>query len=325
MARTPTFDAQQRIAQGAWFEANLAPHHGYAGSAYRVAPEQFLANLAPSIRDFARRLFGAEPAIQWHQHANHGLSSQVCCVNFLLPFADKPELLGRWIEHVTGDAVAEVLPAETRRAGQDWFVTFEWIGEKDYLNEAKEGGARKRGANATAADAAVMYRTVAGQTNLLLIEWKYTERYGQPLDPKGNATRRTRYERIYRAPNGPIRQDADVSLDDFFWESFYQMLRQQMLAWHIEHDAGSGIDRARVLHISPAGNRALHAVTSPSLRRLGDDAFEIFRSLLVDPQEFRSMSIEAAFAPLASWPEADWYPWLQDRYASLCAKTGEEA
>ena len=119
----------------------------------------------------------------------------------------------------------------------------------------RAGTIRKRGANATAADAAVMYRTAQGDTNLLLIEWKYTERYGQPLDPKGNSTRRKRYDHIYRAPNGPIRPGADVSLDDFFSRAarFYQMLRQQMLAWHTErYDAG--IDRARVLQLSPAGN-----------------------------------------------------------------------
>lgn len=316
MPKTPTFDAEQRLRQGAWFEANLAPHHGYRGVSYRVDPEHRLSNVAPAYREVAHALFAAEPVIQWHQHANHGLSSQVCCVNFLLPFADKPNLLGRWIEHVTSDRVAEILPVEVNRAGRDWFVAFEWIGEHDYLNEASRGALRKRGANATASDAAVLYRTSAGTTHLLLIEWKYTEQYGQPLDPKGNPTRRARYEAIWRAPHGPLRADANVTLDDFFWEPFYQMLRQQMLAWHTEH-ADAGIDRARVLHLSPSGNRALHKVTSPNMRRFGDDAFEVFTQLLTDPSDFRSMAIEDAFAPLADWPEAHWYPWLQDRYASL--------
>lgn len=317
IARTSVFDAQERAFQGAWFESNLAPHHGYCGANYRVPPDQRLINLELAIRDMADRLFSAEPAIQWHQHANHGLSSQICCVNFLLPFADKPDLLGRWITHVTGDAVSEVIPIERGRAGQDWFITFEWIGEVDYLNEAKPGAQRKRGANATAADAALLYRTTAGALNLLLIEWKYTERYGQPLAPKGNPTRRARYEAIWRAPHGPIRADADVTLDDFFWEPFYQMLRQQMLAWHIEHGEPT-IDRARVLHLSPSGNRALHKVTSPALRSLGDDAFEVFTSLLTDPTDFRSMAIEDAFAPLANWAEAGWHSWLRNRYANLC-------
>jgi hypothetical protein len=321
MTNNRSFDAEQRTLQGDWFSENLAPDHGYAGAAYRIPPARRELNLAPSIRQAADRLFSAEPAIQWHQHANHGLSSQVCCLNFLLPFAGTPELLRRWVEHVTADQVSEMLPIESDRAGQPWYVTFEWIGDTDHLNEGTKGAPRKRGANATAADAALLYRDTQGRKNLLLIEWKYTEQYGQPLGPTGNATRRQRYEKIFRHPNGPIRADADVTLDDFFWEPFYQMLRQQMLAWHTEANHPQ-IDRARVLHLSPSGNRALHRLTSPGLRKCGDDAFDVFRSLLANPQDFVSMSIERAFAPLAAWPEADWYPWLRNRYSSLCAQAG---
>jgi hypothetical protein len=324
MTNKPSFDAEQRLLQGAWFAENLAPNHGYAGAAYRIPPASRMLNLAPAIRNAADRLFAAEPTIQWHQHANHGLSSQVCCLNFLLPFAEKPELLRRWVEHVTDDQVAEMLPIESDRAAQQWFVTFEWTGDTDYLNESNDGAPRKRGANATAADAAVLFRDGQNRTQLLLIEWKYTESYGPPLDPKGNATRRKRYQDIFLQPNGPIRADAGVKLDDFFFEPFYQMLRQQMLAWHTQA-SDPQIDRARVLHLSPSGNRPLHRVTSRGLRRCGDDAFDVFRSLLVNPEDFVSISIEDAFGPLAAWPEADWYPWLRNRYSSLLAKTGVPA
>jgi hypothetical protein len=319
-----SFSAEQRRLQGAWFEQNLAPHHGHAGAAYRVSPTARALNLSPVLRDAAERLFSAEPAIQWHRHANHGLSSQVCCLNFLLPFAERPDLLRRWVNHVTGDEVSEMLLIERDRAGQPWFVTFEWIGDTDHLNESKDGAPRQRGANATAADAAVAFRDVQGRTQLLLIEWKYTERYGQPLKPNGNATRRRRYQHIFRQPNGPIGGDADVTLEDFFYEPFYQLLRQQMLAWHTEA-RNPQIDRARVLHLSPSGNRPLRQVTSPGLRRFGDDAFVVFGSLLANPRDFVSMSIEEAFAPLAAWPEAEWYPWLRDRYWSLCPDSAEHA
>jgi hypothetical protein len=312
-----SFVDDQRAAQGSWFDEHLPKSAGYAGAAYRLHPKDRLNNLAPTLQDAADRLFSADPVIQWHQHASHGLSSQACCLNFLLPFAQRPELLRRWIEHVTSDTVAQVLPIEPMRGGEDWFVTFEWIGDTDYLNEAKPETPRKRGANATAADAAVLYRDDAARTHLLLIEWKYTERYGAPLDPKGNDTRRNRYDAIYRQPNGPILANADVTLDDFFYEPFYQLLRQQMLAWHTER-YNPAIDRARVLHLSPSGNRSLHQVTSPNLREIGRDAFEVFRTLLVNPQDFSSMTIEHAFAPLESWPEADWFPWLKARYVSLC-------
>jgi hypothetical protein len=55
--------------------------------------------------------------------------------------------------------------------------------------------------------------------------------------------------------------------------------------------------------------------------RFGHDAFDVFGSLLDNPQDFVSMSIEDAFAPLTAWPEADWYPWLRNRYSSLSAET----
>jgi hypothetical protein len=45
----------------------------------------------------------------------------VCCVNFLYPFAHQPQALASLLRPV--------------EAGQ--YMTFEWIGERDYLNEAK--------------------------------------------------------------------------------------------------------------------------------------------------------------------------------------------
>lgn len=76
---------------------------------------------------------------------------------------------------------------------------------------------------------------------------------------------------------------------------------------------------------NPHRNRPLHAVTSPSPRRFGDDAFAVFRSLLANPKDFIDMPIEHAFAPLAMMPDADWYPWLQERYASLCGVAEDAA
>lgn len=322
--RTPSFKSRELRGQIDYFDRHFAGTTGFGGHSFRLMPEHAAANLAPTIRDAARACFAAEPAISWHQHANHGLSSQVCCLNFLMPLADKPALLARWVGHVLDIEPPEMLPIETGRAGRDWFVAFEWIGDTDHLNEANAKGGRSRGANATAADAAVMFRS-AGATHLLLIEWKYTESYnGHALSEDRRGTRLKRYGDIAFHPRGPIRSDLDLALPDFFHEPFYQLLRQQMLAWHIEHDATSGIDRARVLHISPSGNDALHGVTSPALARFGDDAFAVFAALLADPAAFVSRSTEVAFAPLASWPEADWYGWLRDRYPSLCTTPAEE-
>lgn len=324
--RPPSFKARELRGQTDYFERNFVGKTGFGGHAFRLMPEHDELNLAPSVRVATKACFAAAPAISWHQHANHGLSSQVCCVNFLMPMAGKPALLARWIGHVLDIEPPEMLLIETGRAEQDWYVAFEWIGEIDYLNEGDAQGRRSRGANATAADAAVMFRS-DGKTHLLLIEWKYTESYnGQALSEDRRGARLKRYGEIAFQPNGPIKSDLGLALQDFFHEPFYQLLRQQMLAWHVEHDPNSGIDRARVLHISPSGNSALHSVTSPRLERFGDDAFAVFSSLLDDPGAFIPRSTEDAFAPLADWPEADWYSWLRDRYPSLCTPpNGQQA
>jgi hypothetical protein len=323
--RTTTFKSVERTRQVLYFDREFPGQAGHQGRAFELLPEHARLSLAPALRSDAVMLFAAEPAIQWHRFAGHGLSSQTCCLNFLLPFADKPDLLGRWIGAGLGIAPPEMLVIEPGRAGRDWYVAFEWIGEHDYLNESGPDGGRRRGANATASDAAVKFRDADGKTHLLLIEWKYTESYGAPLTGDLTGKRPKRYGAIAFAPNGPIRADAGLTLADFFWEPFYQLLRQQMLAHRIQADPESGVDRARVLHLSPAGNRALHRVTAPALARFGSDAFEVFRSLLVDPDAFIGRTIEAAFAPLAEWPEADWLSYLRDRYPGLCAPFSKDS
>lgn len=322
--RGTTFKWSERTQQARYFDREFPGKAGHLGRPFQLLPEHVLLNLAPALRADAQALFAAEPAIQWHRYAGHGLSSQACCLNFLLPFADKPALLGRWVGAVLGIAPPEMLVVEPGRAGRDWYVAFEWIGDRDYLGEGNARGSRNRGANATAADAAVKFRA-NGETHLLLIEWKYTESYGTPLTGDPTGKRLKRYKDIAFAPVGPVRADTGLELADFFWEPFYQLLRQQMLAHRVERDPDSGIKRARVLHLSPAGNLALHRVTAPALTRFGSDAFEVFRSLLADPDAFIGRTIEAAFAPLAAWPEADWFPYLRDRYPGLCAPFSKDS
>jgi hypothetical protein len=279
------FIASHRQGQGDFLTAHHADVSGFGGSPYRLDPAAAALNLAPDIRDLAMQYF-AEKGITWHGHANHGLSSQVCCLNFLMPLAHEPGALSRLIGTALDIAPPEMLPMEQDEAGSDWFVAFEWIGERDYLNEAGKSGVRTRGANATSTDAAVRF-VADGRTEIALIEWKFTESYGAPIPPAGNPTRMDRYRDIAFAPAGPIRADLDLDLADFFWEPFYQMLRQQMLATQMERARELGAERVRVLHISPVANIKLHKVTAPALRSFGDDAFAVFGKLLADPTTSR--------------------------------------
>lgn len=315
------FVQHQRREQGAYFTRTSPASCGHLGSAYRLAPDDFALNLAPDIREAARDYFERLHKITWHRHVNHGLSSQVCCLNFLMPLATRPDLLAKIVGRTLDIDAPEMLPVEEGAFDQPWFVGFEWIGERDYLNEAGKG-ARTRGANVTSADGVVRFRR-EGRIETLLIEWKYTESYGAPLGPSGNPRRIARYADLAFAPEGPVRTDLGLELTDFFWEPFYQLLRQQMLAARMQAAKEGGAERVRVLHISPAGNRALHRVTAPALRRFGDDAFDVFKSVLVDPSALVARTTEDLFGPWLETGGGDaWSSYLVDRYAFV-SPTGQ--
>ncbi|TGU93181.1 hypothetical protein EN794_032490 [Mesorhizobium sp. M00.F.Ca.ET.151.01.1.1] len=313
------FVEQERARQSAFFRATLPDECGFDGCDYRLPPDRRLSNLNPQIRDIAARYF-SDNAIAWHQHAAHGLSSQVCCLNFLMPLATRPEILAKLVQAVIGGDLPEMLEVEKGPDGEPWFVGFEWIGRKDYLNEWPRTGLPKRGANVTSADVVLRFRQ-AGRIETLLVEWKYTESYGAPPEQKREAERLRRYQSIAFAPFGPLRSDAGIKLTDLFWEPFYQLFRQQMLASRMQAVQEDGAERVRVLHIAPAGNRRLTRVTSPAMRPLGENAFKVYRSLLVSPDDFISHPTESLFSPLIAEAPVDdgWGAYLRDRYAFLAA------
>jgi len=331
LAKPSAYFAKQQYRQQEQFFASCDDAvTGYRGKGVRLMPENWAANLHP---DYRQRIVDSlsysdehTQSIGWHTHVNHGASSQVCCVNFLFPFVDRPDVLGRWIDYVLGIEGAQPEVIE-RRNGEDHYVAFEWFPETDYLNEAGKDGKRNRGSNSTSVDAAVGYR-IGGQLHLLLIEWKYTERYPAKRDPKsmsGDATRISRYHNIWQRPHGPIRADLDVRLADFFLDPWYQLLRQQMTAYHAETDPLSEYDRVALLHISPTGNSALKLARG-ELARFGHDVFEAFANL-IDPSfrdRFICLDTNSAFSCLSNWPEVTWSAWLAARYPALYSSSAND-
>src|SRR5260221_6159706 len=130
-----SFVSRERLRQSAYFDAEFPGKNGYKAMAFRLQPDHKPLNLAAVIRDVAIRYI-RDKAIAWHLHANHALSSQVCCLNFLMPLAEEPEMLSRVIGEALGIAEPEMLEIESGRDGRPWFVGFEWNGRTDYLNEA---------------------------------------------------------------------------------------------------------------------------------------------------------------------------------------------
>ena len=140
-------------------------------------------NLFPTLRgDNGACRYFAERNIKWWQAGVSGdasdgkrptrnmASSQIACVNFLLPLVDIPGALTAVLQAIDEDVTGVV---EIVHEGTSSPVELEWIG----LDHALEGPSVKtRGANSTSVDAFMVAETPTGR-RAYLMEWKYVEEY----------------------------------------------------------------------------------------------------------------------------------------------------
>ncbi len=279
-------------------------------------------NLYQEIRRDAIKYFD-EQNIKWHdgqgvQPSNHLCSSQVCCVNFLSPFSDKPDALTELLRPVF-PTIQQVLPMETSRQ----FVSFEWIGAENYLGEkVPRNGKRTRGANFTSTDGAVMFQHQDGIKQIVLIEWKYTESYGgTSLKISKSGTDRTKiYAPLYEKEDCPLDKAKLSDFGDLFYEPFYQLTRQQLLAHEMEKARELGAEKVSVLHIAPDHNSDFQKVTSPMLKELGATVMNVWGQLVRNEDKFTSISVEKLFGdfPVRQFPALqEWWNYSTQRYSWL--------
>jgi hypothetical protein len=279
-------------------------------------------NLFPGIRQSALTYFESH-GIHWHdgkdgKPSNHLCDSQVCCLNFLFPFADQPCALAEVLRPLF-PSIREMLPIEDAQ-----YLACEWIGRDNYLGEKTRPGSRRtRGANFTSADAAVMFERTDRKRHVVLIEWKYTESYGgAPLQQAKSGTDRTAiYRPLFDREDCPIGKGLLPSFDSLFYEPFYQFMRQQFLAHEMERAHELGADRVSVLHISPACNPDFRRVTSPELQALNGTATGVWKRLVRPSDRFVGVSTERLFGGLSldGFPAIrEWldyvfarYPWVR--------------
>ena len=272
------------------------------------------------MREAALSYF-TDKKIAWHQGrdhmpSNHLCDSQVCCVNFLGPFSSRPDALAELLRPVF-PTIKRILPMEKPEV----HVSFEWIGQENYLEEkVPKHGRRTRGANCTSADAAVKFEREDGQTQIALIEWKYTESYGgESLRIAKSGTDRTQiYAHLYERSDCPIDKSRFQEFGDLFFEPFYQFMRQQFLASEMERAKELDASVVSVLHLAPAHNSDFQRVTAPRLRHIGTVATAVWRQLVREPDRFRSASIEDLFSrlPVSRFPDlTEWWRYIRERYS----------
>jgi len=292
-------------------------------------------NLYPSLREgnIAREFFSAR-RIKWWKSSRSGdnvkvdgptrnlASSQIACVNFLLPLAGTPKALLAILRHIDMDVVGvEMLKYPSHDAATPLTspVEFEWVGLKSCL----EGGSGTRGVNTTSVDALMVGLTAKGTKRAYLFEWKYVEEYkgAEYLgEGKSGETRRRRYAGRYAAANS--RFNGKISLDELFYEPFYQIMRLGLLADKIIQDAEFGVSAAKVVVVCPEGNNDYRkTITSPALSKRFPNAAsveEVVKSALQQPTCFSITSPEILVASVqksgAKEPASDWLAYQCERY-----------
>lgn len=314
MTTDQTFIATERVKASNWklattvlpAEAKVAaPYFDKDGSSrgpkydFCLPAEHSALSLLPEVRDSSLALF-TELGIPWHAGVrggpgNHLLSSQVQCVNALGQMVADPDRIIRAFGPLLGTA-------EVHQIEPDRWLTFEYIGTDDHLNEAVNG-TRTRGARCTSVDAAFVHSTRAGIRELVLVEWKYTEHYARrTAAPAKDAIRYERYGQLLAASDGPIAIEL-LPFEELLQEPLYQLMRQQLLAHQLEKVRAHGANRVRVVHVLPAGNlsyhSSLHGAATP---QLGSTVKAVWQRLLRHPDRFIAMDSAVFLDPQITSP-----------------------
>ena len=286
-------------------------------------------NLCPALRGEAgASRFLRDRGIKWWSSSRSGdrsggthptrnlASSQVACINFMLPLAGEPVALAAALSAIDDD-VDGIASIENPDARTNSLVEIEWIG----LDHALEGPQQKtRGANTTSIDAFVVAETASGR-RAYLIEWKYVEDYRTKYlgDGSRGATRLRRYTDAYEAsPFFP----GNIAVTAWLYEPFYQFMRQRLLADRMVRNGEHGVRDAKVVIVVPECNRAYRErITSPALAKEFAHArtvAEVIRAAITRPDAGFScvsprMLVEAVRYRCGTGV-AEWSEYLSERY-----------
>jgi hypothetical protein len=239
----------------------------FAGKPRDFVLQEAALNIWEGVREDVIDYFSRN-AISWWKGADptgHLLSSQIACINHLYALRQRQDL---------ADAILQALDAEIIHAEivDDGFVEFEFIGERQYLQEKSFSG----GANCTSVDAFMIGRARNGERRAFLVEWKYTEFYR--TEDRYIPERAKVYDHLIAASDSPFNALEPRSL---YFEPFYQMMRQTLLGAMIARNKDHGCSSYRNVHVVPKENVEFHGrVTAPDLQ--GANVSEAWRRVLRD-------------------------------------------
>lgn len=315
--------------------------------AYLLAVGHEEENLAPSLRQGLALRYFESRAIHWWRSTRGGdpsrdsdgkprrsgptrnmASSQVACVNVLMPLASSPGALTAMLQAIDDD-VDHVEEIRYQRRGEplhESLVEFEWVGEGPSL----EGTAGTRGANTTSADALLVARMKSGRREGFLMEWKLVEEYrraSNQLEGEKGATRRRRYENGY-ATSTAFKQNGPT-FDQIAYDPVWQLMRMTLLGDLMVSRAATsgtegGVEAITVVVVCPTENDAYHGSIAGTLAAFSEGEHDLSRAPLVracsrvwNDRRLRFVTphalVQAARAAGGELPDG-WSSYMQERY-----------
>ena len=240
------------------------------------------------------------------------MSSQVACVNFLLPLVYIEGALTTVLRSIDSD-VRQVVTIEHQ--GNTSPVEFEWIGLHRPLERVR---GRKRGYKMTSVDALIVADTDSG-LRAYFMEWKYAELYSLGKY-KGGTRHYTTYSDLYTAESSSFNGVAPM--DELLYEPFYQLMRQRLLADRMVNNRELGVSDAKVIAVVPADNTVYRErITSPGLAQRFSSlktVSDVFRATLKHPDVAYAMVCPSvlvdAVAREHGGAAADWIVYQRERY-----------
>jgi hypothetical protein len=290
----------------------------------------FYSEYATEIKDYFKN-----EDIEIHSEVLNLKSSQVACVNFLWPLKRDPKLavdvLGTLLPDVK--SVDRIEFEDTGELPDKPGEITRWLGEPP-------GG--KRGQNRTSIDCSVYWRDSQQNSNITLIEWKYTERaFGNcSAYQSGSREEKSRCNTVLEAVpdgicllvgNGPRRnrkywsllEQAGIKLENLkglgicpFSGPLYQLMRQFLIAAYLRMN---DYDNVNVVDIAFAGNTSLRSIPrelKPLVTSKEDTVIDIWNRFLEGVPALSHINVEDLMAQYDQSNKTDlkWRDYIKDRY-----------
>lgn len=285
-------------------------------------------NLYPPLREEqgAVRFFQDRRIVWWHCKelgdstdslpTRNLKSSQVSCVNFLLPLATMAGALESLIRFIDADVESIVAIPDGRRTST---VEFEWIGSGCSLEPCTEP---VRGSKVTSADALIVGAT-ARCLRAYLFEWKLGECCLRDQDKaagqRGDARKRI-YRDLYCKPDSSFKQE--FLLEAWLYDPYYQLMRLCLLRDEMIRRNIYEVQEAKVVLVCPGENKDyLTSMTSPIMRKRLPNAkaiTDVMQATLRQPETFVVLSQADLIAhvrdTVADPALGDWSNYHRERY-----------